>query len=263
MKASDFPYFDAPFLAFAHRGGTKLAANHGRENTLHAFEQAISLGYRYLETDVHVTRDDVVVAFHDDHLDRVTDRTGKVADLRWRELRQARIGGIDPIPTLAEVLTTFRDTRINIDIKSPGAVRPLIKVLGACSAWDRVCVSSFDNRSLARFRRLAGRPVATGMGPREVAWTRFVPLLPRLFSARGVAIQIPPYTSVGSKRVRLVTAGLISAAHASGRQVHVWTIDDAREMHTLIDLGVDGIVSDQIDVLRDVLIERGLWHGVE
>lgn len=260
MRASDFPYFDAPFLAFAHRGGPRLPGNEGRENSLYAFGQAVALGYRYLETDVHVTRDGVLVAFHDEQLDRVTDQSGRIADLDFAALRQARIGGIDPIPTLAEALDAFPQIRFNIDLKSPAAVRPLVDVLNRTRAHDRVCVTSFDNRTLAQFRRLGGARIATGMGPREVAWTRFVPVLPQFLKAPGLALQVPVHTTVLGRRVRIVTAGLIAAAHASGRQVHVWTIDEAEEMHRLIDLGVDGIVSDQIDVLREVLIERDLWH---
>ena len=122
MRAERYAYFDEPFAAYAHRGGALYPPNRHRENTLHAFSQAVELGYRYLETDVHATADGVLVAFHDSVLDRVTDRTGAVARLPYAEVARARIAGQDPIPRLSELLTAFPDARFNIDAKSAGAV---------------------------------------------------------------------------------------------------------------------------------------------
>lgn len=261
MRASDYSYFDAPFCAFAHRGGPLLPANLGRENSLHAFRQAVALGYRYLETDVHATADGVLIAFHDDRLDRVTDGSGVVAELPWAEVRRARIGGTEPIPTLDEVFESLPDTRFNIDIKASGAVLPLVDTIVAHRAQQRVCVTSFGQDRLAEFRRRMGNHVATGMGPREVARTRFVPLLPRLLPSTGVVLQVPVTTRIAGRRVRIVTRDLVRLAHATGRQVHVWTIDDPDQMHELLDLGVDGLISDRIDVLREVLVNRNLWWG--
>lgn len=244
----------------AHRGGALLAANVGRENTLRAFTNAVELGYRYLETDVHVTADGVLIAFHDEDLDRVTDSTGAIADLPWAQVRQARVGGSEPIPRLDDLLEAFPDQRFNIDIKAPGAVDPLVAAIQSHGAQDRVCVGSFDGARLRRFRRLAGSGVATSSTTRGVVWTRFVPFVPRLLSATGLALQIPVDHVLAGRRVRLVTSGLIATAQAAGRQVHVWTVDDPVQMHELIDLGVDGLISDRIDVLRSVCVERGLWR---
>lgn len=260
MHASDYAYFGQAFTALAHRGGAALAANRGRENTLHAFGNAVQLGYTHLETDVHATRDGRLVAFHDNVLDRVTDTTGTVAETSFEDLRAARIGGTDQIPTLDEVLESFPHARINIDIKAPGAVEPLVECLRAHRAEDRVCVGSFGQDRLIRFRRLAGPRVPTAVGPAGVAWTARVPVLPRLLASPGVALQMPVEHTVRGRRIRLLTPWLLDAAHRRGKVVHVWTIDDPAQMHELIDLGVDGIVSDAIDVLKQVLQERGLWH---
>lgn len=260
MRASDYPYFDGGFLALAHRGGAEYAPNIGRENSLHAFGEAVALGYRHVETDVHATSDGVLVAFHDERLDRVTDRTGVIAQLPYSEVRKARIGGIDPIPLFDELLESFPSTRFNIDIKEPGAVGPLWDALRAHRAEARVCVGSFSQRRIQAFRRLAGRRVATSVGPVGVAWTRFVPLSSRLLPSPGVAFQIPVRHPVLGRDVTMVTPPLIARAHAAGQQVHVWTIDQAEEMNRLIDLGVDGLVSDRIDTLKAVLQARGLWH---
>lgn len=260
MHASDYAYFEQPFTALAHRGGAGLSANRGRENTLHAFGNAIALGYTHLETDVHATRDGHLLAFHDSLLDRVTDSTGAIAACSFQEVRAARIAGMDHIPTLDEVLESFPSARINIDIKAAGAVEPLVECLRAHRAEDRVCVGSFGQERLRRFRRLAGPQVPTAVGPAGVAWTARVPVLPRLLASPGVALQMPVEHTVSGRRIRLLTPWLLDAAHRRGKVVHVWTVDDAAQMHELIDLGVDGIVSDAIDVLKQVLQERGLWH---
>jgi glycerophosphoryl diester phosphodiesterase len=103
-----------------------------------AFNRAVRLGYRYLETDVHATADGILVVFHDATLDRVTDRTGTVAEMPWRELRMARIGGVEPIPLLVEVLERWPHVRVNIDPKSDAAVQPLVEVIQRTGAIDRV-----------------------------------------------------------------------------------------------------------------------------
>ncbi|WP_420175050.1 glycerophosphodiester phosphodiesterase [Luteococcus sp. OSA5] len=262
MHARNLPYFQQGFTALAHRGGALLPQNAGRENTLHAFEQALALGYTHLETDVHATRDGALIAFHDSVLDRVTDGSGHVSELSLAQVRTARVHGIDPVPTLDEVLESFPHACVNIDIKAPGAVEPLAETLRRHRAEDRVCVGSFGQRRLARFRRLSAGRVPTAVGPVGVAWTARVPVLPRLLASPGLALQMPTSHLVRGRRVQLLTPWLLDAAHRRGKVVHVWTINDPAQMHELIDLGVDGIVTDAIDVLKQVLIDRGLWHGL-
>lgn len=259
-RAPEHAYFDGPPLALAHRGGAAYAPNRGIENSLRAFRTAVDLGYRYVETDVHATSDGQLVAFHDDRLERVTDGRGTLAELPWSVVRAARIDGREPIPLLSELLEELPGTCINIDIKAAGGVEPLWETIRAHRAQGRVCVASFSDRRLGAFRRLAGPSVATAAGPRETAALRFGPAqlsAGRHFPAR--VLQIPVTHPLGPVSVRLVTRGLLDRAHSLGKQVHVWTIDDPVEMRRLLDLGVDGIVSDRIDVLRDVLVARGQW----
>lgn len=262
-RADDWPYLAAPPLALAHRGGAAWAPNRGIENSLAAFRAAVGLGYRHLETDVHVTADGHLVAFHDDVLDRVTDGRGRLADLPWASVRAARIDGREPVPRFAELLEELPDACFNVDLKSAGAVRPLWETVRSYGAQDRVLVASFSDERLAAFRRLSGGRVATAAGPREVALLRFAPLpvlrrlAPRL---PGVALQVPQVHRLGGATVRLLTAGLVERAHALGKQVHVWTVDDAADMTRLLDLGVDGLVSDRVDTLKDVLTARGQWR---
>ncbi|MPZ94744.1 MAG: glycerophosphodiester phosphodiesterase [Propionibacteriales bacterium] len=251
---------DGP-LAFAHRGGALHPDNQGLENSRAAFQTAIDLGYRYLETDVHVTRDGVVIAFHDETLDRTTTGTGVIADLPYAEVKEALIGGREPIATLGELFEAWPQARFNVDLKSVGAITPLVELLREHDAFDRVCVASFSESRIRRARALLGPTVATGLGPLAVAVLKFVPF--RWLRARllppGVCAQIP----LKAGPVELPTARFVRRAHDHGKHVHVWTVDDASTMHSLLDRGVDGLVTDRIDTLRDVLLERGQWKAAE
>ena len=220
-----------------------------------AFEAAVGLGYRYVETDVHVTADGVLVAFHDEHLDRVTDRSGAINELTWSEVSAARVDGREPIPLFEDILTTWPDLRVNIDPKHDRSVAPLIDVIKRTGSINRVCVGSFSDRRLARLRAELGPQLCTALGPRGTA--RLLGASWRVPTGRlqsGCA-QVPRRT----KGIEIVTERFIGAAHARGLQVHVWTIDDADEMRELLDLGVDGIMTDRPSVLREVLEARGAW----
>jgi glycerophosphoryl diester phosphodiesterase len=247
-------------LAFAHRGGAYHPEIEGLENTMAAFRHAVALGYDYLETDVHVTRDGVLLAFHDRVLDRVSDRRGPIAELTLDEVRAARIGGREFVPTLAELFDEFPAVRFNIDLKADGSVAALAAFLAEREAWDRVLVGSFSARRLRLFRRLTGGRLPTSAHPTEVAAFRLLPsarLADLLTGGRVAALQIP------HRRGRLVVAtpGLVRRAHATGKHVHVWTIDDADEMRVLLDRGVDGLMTDRTDILRSVLTERDQWRN--
>ena len=258
MPARDHSFLDHRFIALAHRGGWLTAEDAPRENTAYAFRRAVELGYRYVETDVRTTSDGELVAFHDSVLDRVTDATGRVGEQSYADLQGVRVGGIDPIPRFADVLEEFPDTRFNIDLKDAGAVRPLAELLGRLHAEDRVCVCSFSGSRLSAFRKLMP-DVPTATTPRAVAWATHAFGLRRLFVDPGAALQIPVRQS--GVPLDLVRADVVRLSHATGRVVHVWTVNDEAEMHRLIDLGVDGLVSDDITMLKRVLLERGLWEG--
>jgi glycerophosphoryl diester phosphodiesterase len=251
VPAGAWPFLDHPGpLAFAHRGG----AGDWPENTMAAFEHAVGLGYTYLETDVHVTADGILVAFHDDVLDRVTDRRGRIADLPWSEVGAARVDG-QAIPLLSDILEAWPHVRVNIDAKHDGAVEPLVGVIEGARAHDRVCVAAFSDRRLARFRRLTGGGVCTAAGPGEIARLRLASFGPANRHPAAACAQVP----VRFGRVRIVDAAFINACRRRGLQVHVWTIDEAAEMGRLLDLGVDGIMTDRPAVLKEVLQARDQW----
>ncbi|GLW06946.1 glycerophosphoryl diester phosphodiesterase [Microtetraspora sp. NBRC 13810] len=254
------PFLEHPGpLAFAHRGG----ARENRENTVAAFTRAVDLGYTYLETDVNATADGVLLAFHDQTLDRVTDGHGRIAELPYRVVRRARVGGVDEIPLLEDLLGNWPQARFNIDVKDTGAIEPLARAVRRTGAHERICLTSFSDERLARARAAVGGEVCSALGPRGVATLRaaastsgYGRLLTRLARAGVPCAQVP----IGFRGLRVVTRSLVRTAHALGMQVHVWTVNDPGTMERLLDLGVDGIMTDNITGLRQVLTSRGVWH---
>ncbi|GAA1479484.1 glycerophosphodiester phosphodiesterase [Nocardioides aestuarii] len=254
-------YLDAvpPPLAFAHRGGATHPDLLGLENTMTAFRHAHALGYTHLETDVHATRDGVLLAFHDSVLDRVTDQRGSVEDLILADVRRARIGPSEQVPTLAELFDALPAARFNIDLKSDAAVPLLARFVDEREVHERLLVGSFSHRRLRRFRRLTGGRVATSASPVEVAAYLALPVAvaERVTGGEFAAFQVP------HRRGPLVVSGrrLVRRAHAADKHVHSWTIDDPAEMIELLDRGVDGLMTDRTDILKDVLAARGQWRG--
>jgi glycerophosphoryl diester phosphodiesterase len=259
MRAAEYAFFDVPFAAYAHRGGATYEPNLYRENSMHAFKEAVALGYRYLETDVHATRDGVLLAFHDRVLDRVTDHNGAIADLSYAQISEARIHGIDPIPQLSELLAEFPDARFNIDAKSPAAVALLAETIAEFDAYDRVCVCSFGIRRVYELRRRLGWRVPSAASALEIAANRFLPWMTWALDTPAPVLQMPISVPILGGELTVLTSALVDAAHRVGKKVQIWTVDDSETMERLIDAGVDGIFTDRVDTLKDVLIRRGLW----
>jgi glycerophosphoryl diester phosphodiesterase len=256
-------------VAVAHRGGSGEAP----ENTMPAFARAVELGFRYLETDAHLTRDGVLVAFHDPGLDRTTDADGAIADLTIAEVEAADAGytftpdggrtfpfrgrGIR-VPRLEQLISDWPEASFNIDPKADDVVDPLVALLDRLEAWDRVCLGAFSDSRLARVRELSRGRACTSMGPRAVAAARATSAVAGRMRGLGAdCIQVP----VRHGPVEIVTPRFVLAAHRAGLPVHVWTIDDEPTMHRLLDMGVDGIMSDELALLRDVFEQRGLAFG--
>ncbi|MFK4641340.1 glycerophosphodiester phosphodiesterase [Paenarthrobacter histidinolovorans] len=243
-------------LALAHRGFSR----EGLENSMAAFKAAVELGTVHLETDVHTTSDDVLLVFHDSSLDRVTDSTGRISELTAAEVARARIGGVEPVPTFDELVMSLPDARLNLDVKDWNSVVALASAIERHGVHNRVLVTSFsDRRRRAVLRRLSRRVASSAGSSLTALFVLLGPVLPAGLARRlltGVDVfQVP----VRYGRLPVVTAGFIRRAHRVGRQVHVWTINDPAEMERLLDLGVDGIVSDRLDLLKEVLIRRGQW----
>ena len=240
------PSLDGLVVGFAHRGGTRVAP----ENTLAAFEHSRSLGYRYLETDVHLSRDGTIVAFHDPDLSRTCGVPIVIADSNWEEISEARVGGEHLVPRLDDLLDAFPDCYFNIDTKSDAVVEPLVDTIRRRRLADRVCIGSFSHRRLTRVRSALGDEVCTSASPLEIArWVAGrIPTAPD-------CLQVP----IAQGPIRIVTERRLRRARAAGKPVHVWTIDDPIEMQRLIDLGVDGIMTDDPTTLKAVVTANDRW----
>lgn len=266
-----FPYLDAATgadiergvlagrapLALAHRG----FAPDGGENTMDAIERAVGLGFRYVEIDVRASSDGVVMVFHDEHLDRVTDARGPLVERSAAELGAVSVEGRGGIPTLEAVLLRWPELRLNIDLKTDDAVRPFAELINRLRAHDRVLVASFSDRRRQQVLRLLERPTASSAGMRVNAGAKAAaPLGLAGIVARRAAVQAlqVPETYRG---IPVVTPRFVAACHAAGLQVHVWTINRREDMDRLLDLGVDGLVSDAGDVLAECLAERSTRPG--
>lgn len=252
-------------IAMAHRGSMLLWP----ENTMTAFQEAVDLGYRYLETDLQISRDGVLVTFHDDTLDRTTDGTGPVSDHSLGELRELDAGyrfrqnGEYPyrslgvrIPTLEELATTYPDQVFSLDLKSDGMEEALVGTIRRLDLWDRVIVGSFSDARLRRFRSLLDRPVAMSAGPRETLRLVTAARLGLPFRPVSDSLQVPV-----KHFITIVSARTVRVARAAGVPMIVWTINDQAEMRELLDLGVDGIITDRPDLLRTLIDERSRGAG--
>lgn len=234
------------FRAFAHRGGSREAA----ENSVTAFRHAAALGFTHLETDARPTRDGVAVLHHDATLERTTDARGPVRHRSWREIATVRLADGSAPLRLEELLEELPDAHITIDAKEAGSVTAIADAVRRTGAHARVCIASFSPTRLGRLRRLLPS-VESGAHPGEVLRLRAPGPLPRL--DRVTRVQVPPRAFGGA----VVTPGFIARAHAVGIAVDVWTVDDPARMHALLDAGVDGLMTDAPSVLIDVLRERG------
>ncbi len=205
---------------------------------------------------MHATADGRLVAFHDATLDRVTDSRGRIARLPWSEVSRARVAGSEPLPLFEDLLEEFPDARWNVDVKAEAALGPLLGLVRRADAWDRVCVGSFSEARVARAHRLAGERLATSYGVRGVLGLRLRSYgVPAAVRAGAVCVQVPE----SSNGVRVVDRAFVRTAHSRGLQVHVWTVNEPERMAALLDLGVDGIMTDHIETLRTVLSDRGAW----
>lgn len=250
-------------LVIAHRGGAGIAP----ENTLFAFKRSAELGADVLELDVRSTIDGEFVVIHDATVNRTTDGTGAVSEMTFDEIRKLDAGfrwtndggktfpfrGKDiKIPTLREVFETFPDIKINIEPKhaAPSPVKPLCDLINEFKRADKVIVGTFNNEVLENFRQTC-KSVATSANPSEVSFflAKYKLGLSESYSPEMQVLQIPE--KLGS--LQIVTEDYIKAAHARNLDVHVWTIDDIEDMKRLIELKVDGIMTNYPDRLLQLL----------
>ncbi len=251
------PYFDLPMpIVIGHKG----SAGDSPENTLLSFERALAQGAHILESDVHVTRDGVPVLIHDETVDRIGGRPGRVAELRLEELREVDAGhyfsfdggasfpyrGADlRIPTVEEAFDRFPEARFNLELKEnlPGLAERVIELVQSRGRADHTLLTAGDDSLMARVRdELKRCDVAAALGASVADVLDFVRTAGtgETPASDSMALQIP--ADFGGRP--LVTRELLDHAHVHGVQVHVWTINEEPEMQALLDLGVDGLVTD-------------------
>jgi glycerophosphoryl diester phosphodiesterase len=247
-------------VVLAHRGGAAEVA----ENTTAAAAHAAALGV-VMETDARLTADGEVVLFHDPDLSRTTGADGTVEELTWEQIGGLEVDGGGSPARLVDVLASHSHLRLNVDAKTDEVVEPLIGVLSDSGASARVCVASFSGDRLVRVREAL--PVATSLSPWEIGRLRLASAVPgplrRSLAAKvpgpddgAVAVQVPELY----RGLPLLTPRFIAVAHDRGLQVHAWTVNETEGMERLLDLGVDGIVTDRPTALIEVLAARGPWH---
>ncbi len=227
-----------------------------------AFQGAVDLGYRWLETDLHCSSDGVLMCVHDDTVDRTTNATGRIGAFSASELQGLDAGralasfggGRVGVPPLEEVLQSFPEASLVVDLKEDGLEPLLWDLLVRTDAVDRVIVGSFSGRRLRIFRQVSGGAVATSAGPAAVARVR-IGRSGRPPRRVADALQLPE--RVG--RVQVVNPGLVDRVRRAGMATHVWTVNDPADMERLLDWGVDGVITDRPDLLKEVLVGRGMW----
>lgn len=236
-------------LAIAHRGGAGLAP----ENTLEAFGRSYALGLRFLETDVRRSHDGRLVAYHDAHLHRISGARGRVRTTTWAELAELPVLTGGPVLELEALLAAFPRACFTLDVKEAAVVEPLAALLASDAGADRVCVAAARGRWLAELRDRVGPQLSTALSWRELA---------RLTAAPRARYGDAAFAHVPLRlgRVPVFRADLVARGHDAGVRVIVWTVNDPTTMHRLLDSGVDGIITDRPDQLREVLVARGQWH---
>jgi glycerophosphoryl diester phosphodiesterase len=248
------PFLDSPTpIAFAHRGGSLED-----ENGLLAFQAAERLGFRYIETDVRATRDGVAFVFHDEHLGRMTGCDREIADVSAADLGHLTLPKGDKIPTLRETLGNFPDMRFNLDLKDDAAVDPVVTLIEEMEAHHQVCVTSFSEGRVSAVRDQLGPAVCTGLGVSgalRVASASIASLNRHNWRRGAAVLQIP----VRWKGIPILTSSLVRRAHEAGLAVHVWTLNDRGPIESALDKLVDGVMTDRPQLLKEILVARGLW----
>ena len=238
-------YLNIPGIAIsAHRGGSLEAP----ENTIESFEYAIKIGSSYIETDVQLSSDGIPYIFHDDDLSRLFGKDINFNSIHSNEIDKLMLFDKYKIPTLKETLNRFPDTFFQIDVKTDEVTEPAMKVIEETNSINRVCIASFSSDRLSLVGSLYPE-VCLSMGPREIIKLFFASFGLYKKKVPGDCLQIPIY----QYGVKLATKRFVQYVQSVGLKIHVWTINDEDTMLKLIDLGVDGIITDRPKTLKDLL----------
>ena len=265
------PFAEHPLMApgfwnIAHRGGGRLAP----EETLVAYANAVDIGADVLEADLHATSDGVIVCMHDDTVDRTTDGSGEIRTMSWAEVstldagyRFSPDGGATfphrgqgvTVPTLSELLDAFPDQLFSLELKpnDPDLVDPVLQLLAERGLTERVVLMSFFPGPINAVRA-ADPEVLTALSTGEMLdFWELSPYDEDLYEPPGYHLHLPP--TFGTLEV---DAAKVEQAHRLHMAMHLWTLNDRDELEAAIDLGVDGVFTDDPRLLDEILQERGL-----
>ncbi len=255
-------------LAIAHRGGAAEAP----ENTMKAFEYTVGLGFKYIETDIRMTKDKVLVIYHDKSVDRLTEGRGKVSSLTWKQISKLRVDG-EPIPRLEEVLESFPDVYWNLDPKQPACVPSLARLINDFDIAENICVGSLFSYRQKQIRRLVEKETVTSASLFQVFKIKLASFKKPSVDIKELRqpreLHRPPNDfellqfPLKFHGVNIVNEKFIQTAHQLGLHVHIWTKDEAKIMEQLLDWGVDGLITDVPSILKQILIDRNLWSRRE
>ena len=240
------PFFDTSFQPFVHRGDSVNFT----ENTLEAFQDAVDLGYQYIETDLRMTKDGVIVTFHDENIFRVSGEQKKICDLTYDELTKVPLIKGGHIPRLTEVMEQFPDTKFNVDLKVDGLVTKVANIIDGHNAYERICIASFNTRTLRAFKKIRNQ-ACISMGILDVVFFRLFNFLISSVDC----IQVP----LNWNGIKVLNNSLIKNAHSKNLKVHVWTINSKEEMESLINMKIDGIMTDEAALLKNVCTKANLF----
>ena len=237
-------FLKSKFQGFVHRGD----ASSYIENTLEAFKSAETLGYKYIETDLRETKDGKIITFHDANIKRITGSNITINRSSLSDIRMRRLPKNETIPTIDEVLEELPDSYFNIDLKVYNMEEKVLKKIKSHHALDRICLGSFNSKTIKKINVLEPK-IITSMGLAQVVKYKFFNI-----KSNSKLIQIP----ISWNGIKVITKRFIEKLHNDNFKVHVWTINKEKEMQRLIDMGVDGIMTDNAIGLMNAMKKNSL-----
>ena len=263
--ANDIPFYSQyeNNLVIAHRGGRGLVPG----NTIEASANALELGASIIELDIQLTRDKKIVVRHDASIDTTSNASGLISEMYFTDMQKYKYGfnNIDypdikykkslQISLLEEFFEVFPEQRFLIEIKpsDPSAADALCETINNNDFSEKVLVGSFNTSTLRYFRRICPQ-VPTSLGRSEITWAIILKSfkLGNLLRSSGFSVQLP--FKVNNRQI--INRGLVHFFQSMNMKVDVWTVNDEYSMRHLLDLGVDGIITDYPDLLVSIMKEN-------
>ena len=238
-------------VPIAHRGASLLA----NENSIESFRRALDLGYRVLETDVHGSKDGTAYIFHDDTLERLTGESLRISDLKDTDIDSLKVNTSSIIPRLSSIIEEFPEGLFNLDAKTWEATTPIVNTIRKMQFSTKVCIGSFNNARINVIINELGPETCHSMGTSNVIKFFVGAHLGIKQNFTSQCIQLP----IKQFGISLITRKILKYADQLSIRIHFWTINDPTIMKKLIELNVDGIMTDDCILLKDVMQKHNEW----